>query len=113
MNTTQNKQGFPDLYSQPSAHKFAGIWDTVAVARIIRGNSEAGRSPAFLYLGRTESELLRAHLGAAFGEDSVTTLHETYYMGLKVVTVDAEQYICTGGSKETRTIQAPEFRRAS
>jgi len=113
MNTIQDKQAFPDLYSRPSLHKFGGNWDTVAVARIIRENSEAGRSPAFLFLGREETELLRAHLGAAFGEESVTTLHDTYYMGLKVVTVDAEQYICTGGSKEARTIQAPDFRRAS
>ena len=113
MNTTHNKQAYPNLFAQPSAHRFGETWDTVAVARIIRENSETGRSPAFLYLGRTESELLRAHLGAAFGEESVTTLHDTYYMGLKVVTVDAEQYICTGGSKTASTIQAPAFRNAS
>ena len=112
MNTTNHTQAFPDLYSQPTAHRFAGNWDTVAVARIIRGNSELGRSPAFLFLGREETELLRTHLGQAFGEDSVTTLHDTYYMGLKVVTVDAEKYIATGGSKEAKTIQAPAFRNA-
>ena len=113
MNTTNHTQAFPDHYSQPTAHRFAGNWDTVAVARIIRGNSELGRSPAFLFLGREETELLRTHLGQAFGEDSVTTLHDTYYMGLKVVAVDAEKYIATGGSKEAKTIQAPAFRNAS
>jgi hypothetical protein len=34
-------------------------------------------------------------------------------MGLKVVTVDTNHYICTGGSKEIRTIQTPVFRLAS
>lgn len=113
MNTIPYKQAFPDIYSRASLHKFGGNWDTIAVARIIRENSEIGRSPSFLFLGREETELLRAHLGATFGEESVTTLHDTYYMGLKVVTVDAEHYICTGGSKAVRTIQAPDFRRAS
>ena len=113
MNTTNNTRVFPDLYSQPSAHKFTGNWDTVAVARIIRENSAEGRSPAFLFLGHEETELLRTHLGNAFGEESVTTLHELYYMGLKVVSVDTERYICTGGSKEAKTIQAPAFRHAS
>jgi hypothetical protein len=113
MNNTTNKHVFPDLFSRPSAHRFAATWDTVAVARIIRENSAPGKSPAFLYLGSEEAGLLRNHLAQAFGEESVTTLHETYYMGLKVVVVDAERYIETGGSKESRTIQAPGFRRAS
>lgn len=113
MITLSRKQAFPDLFSRPTAHKFRGTWDSLAVARLITMNSNAGRSPAFLYLGRTETELLRTHLGEAYGEEVVSTLHETYYMGLKVVSVDAEHYICTGGSKATRTIQAPSFRRAS
>ncbi len=113
MNTTHLKQTYPDLFSRPTAHTFNGTWDTVAVARIIRANSEIGRCPAFLYLGAEETGLLRNHLGEAFGEDAVSTLHETYYMGLKVVTVDAERYISTGGSKASATIQAPYFRRAS
>lgn len=113
MNTTNTNRAFPDLNSQHTAHKFGENWDTVAVARIIRENSQAGRSPAFLFLGREETELLRTHLGQAFGEESVSTLHDSYYMGLKVVPVDAEKYIATGGSKEARTIQTPVFRDAS
>lgn len=113
MKTTTNNKGYPDLFSRPTSHIFGGNWDTIAVARLIRENSELGKSPAFLYLGRKESELLRQHLAAAFGEESVTTLHDTYYMGLEVVIVDAEQYICTGGSKVSLTVQAPDFRYAS
>lgn len=114
MNNASSRPAFPDRFARPTAHRFSGTWDTVAVARIIREQSEAGRSPSFLYLGAEEASLLRGHLVAAFGEDSVSTLlHETYYMGLKVILVDAERYISTGGSKEARTIQAPGFRRAS
>lgn len=113
MKTTSNTHGYPDLGSQPTEHQFGDHWDTIAVARIIRDNSESGKSPAFLYLGRKEVTLLRRHLAEAFGEESVTTLHDTYYMGLKVVSVDAEQYICTGGRKEALTLQAPDFRHAS
>ncbi|MEP2774630.1 MAG: hypothetical protein ABJQ29_06545 [Luteolibacter sp.] len=113
MKTNTKLQGYPDLFSRATEHTFGDTWDTVAVARLIRENSTSGKSPAFLYLGRKESELLRGHLAAAFGEESVTTLHDTYYMGIKVVMVDAEQYICTGGSKAALTLQAPGYRRAS
>jgi hypothetical protein len=112
MITLSRKQGFPNLFSRPTAHNFSGTWDSLAVARLIAQNSGAGRCPAFLYLGRTETELLRGHLGEAYGEDAVSTLHETYYMGLKVVSVDAEQYISTGGSKATRTVRTAGLRRA-
>ena len=113
MKTTSYDKGYPDLATHPTEHKFGDHWDTVAVARLIRANSESGKSPSFLYLGRKESDLLRKHLADAFGEDSVPTLHDTYYMGLKVVIVDSHEYITTGGSKAALTLQAPNFRHAS
>ena len=113
MNTVPTSKFYPDLFSSPTAHTFGANWDTLAVARIVRDKSSSGKTPAFLFLGRTEIELLRAHLANAFGEDSVTTLNETYYMGLKVVPVDSEAYICTGGSKAQTTVQAPKFHQAS
>lgn len=82
-------------------------WDTLAVARMIRENSTAEISPAFLYLGRIETELLRDHLAQAFGAASVMTLNETYYMGLKIVSVDADSYILTGGKKMIRSSYLP------
>jgi hypothetical protein len=82
-------------------------WDTLTVARLIRENSNPDTSPAFLYLGRIEATLLRDHLANAFGGASVVTLHEMYYMGLKVVTVDADSYIQTGGSKIIRNSYLP------
>jgi hypothetical protein len=99
--------------TRPSIHKFHGAWDTAAVARLVGENSGNGKSPAFLFLGREETELLRRHLGNAFGVESVTTLHQTYYMGLQVVTVDAEHYVATGGSKQVRVTHARDLRRVA
>lgn len=88
-------------------------WDTVAVARLIQENSAAGTSPSFIYLGRTETALLRDHLAEAFGAASVMTLNETYYMGLKVICVDADSYLQTGGSKIIRSEYLPSLLNAS
>lgn len=88
-------------------------WDTLAVARLIREHSTPETSPAFLYLGRIEATLLRDHLAHAFGGASVVTLNEMYYMGLKVVTVDADSYLQTGGSKIIRSSYLPSLLNAS
>lgn len=113
MKANSTHREYPDLFSHPSAHIFGKSWDPIAVTRIIRLNSGNGQSPAFLYLGRYEAELLKQHLADAFGDECVTTLHDTYYMGLKVIIVDAQKYISTGGHKKIMTIQAPDFSRAS
>lgn len=92
----------PAQLSQPEQN-----WDTLAVARLIKENSSSETSPAFLYLGRNEATLLRDHLAKAFGGASVVTLNEMYYMGLKVVIVDADSYLQTGGSKIIRSSYLP------
>ncbi len=114
MKLVANSTRFPDLFSRPSAHKFQGAWDSDAVSNIIREHSTAQRSPSFLFLGREETLLLSRHLTKAFGEDSITPdLNDVYYMGLRVIIVDADQYISTGGAKIAQTNQAPGFLRAS
>lgn len=113
MKANSHPPKYPDLSSNPTALTFGKNWDTLAVARLIHGNSPSGTSPAFLFLGRKEASLLHDHLAQAFGEESVTTLHDTYYMGLKIIMVDAEQYIRTGGSKPALTLQSPRLRHAS
>jgi hypothetical protein len=80
---------------------------------MVSENSASGRSPAYLFLGRLETELLRRHLGRAFGVEAVTTLHQTYYMGLQIVTVDANSHVSTGGSKQIRQRKDQGFRRAA
>ncbi|MFT4177253.1 MAG: hypothetical protein QM627_11430 [Luteolibacter sp.] len=102
---------YPDVHRVPSEITMRDTWDTDAVSALIRSKCAYGESPAFLFLGRKEAELLRAHLATSFGAESVTTLHDTYYMGLDVVTVDCESFISTGGRKAIRTLQDPIARR--
>jgi hypothetical protein len=86
-------------------------WDGEAVSDLIRSKCDHGETPAFLFLGRKEALLLKEHLAETWGEESVVTLHGTYYMGLEVVTIDCESFITTGGRKAIRTLQDPMSRR--
>jgi hypothetical protein len=86
-------------------------WDTAAISELIRSRCDHDETPAFLFLGKKEAALLTQHLASVFGEDSVVTLHDTYYMGLDVVVIDSESYIATGGRKSVRTLQDPISRR--
>jgi len=78
------------------------IWDDRAVAELIRAKSVDAKSPTFLFLGRREATMLHDHLAEVFGEDAVSTLNGTYYMGLNVKTIDCESFFAIGGSKSTR-----------
>jgi hypothetical protein len=111
MKMILNKPNLP--VENSAAAKPAQNWDALSVARLIRENSTAAISPSFLYLGRAETKLLRDHLAEAFGAASVMTLHETYYMGLKVVSVDADSYLQTGGRKIIRSEYLPSLLNAS
>jgi len=116
MKMILNKPSLPSFQNReitPSHPKPVVTWDSLAIARLIRENSTAENSPAFLYLGRIETKLLRDHLAQAFGAASVMTLNETYYMGLKVITVDAMSYLQTGGSKIIRSNYLPALPNAS
>ena len=113
MKMILDKPSLPIFSSHKPTANPVRNWDTLAVARLIRENSSAETSPAFLYLGRTETQLLRDHLANAFGAASVMTLNETYYMGLKVITVDALSYLQTGGSKIIRSNYLPALPNAS
>lgn len=100
-----------DTTKFPSELSIRGVWDSAAVSGLIRSKSSAGETPAFLFVGRHEGLLLRNHLAAAFGPDSVSTLKDTYYMGLKVIEIDVETYLRTAGRKTLRTLQDPIARR--
>lgn len=89
----------------------ADTWDSPAVSALIRSKCDHGETPAFLFLGKKEALLLQQHLGEAFGPESVTTLHDTYYMGLDVIVIDCESFVFTGGRKTVRTLQDPISRR--
>lgn len=101
----------PDLCPVPSELTFGDRWDGDAVSELIRSKCANGETPSFLFLGRNEARLLQEHLADSFGEDSVTTLAGTYYMGLDVVTIECESFLATAGRKTTRTLQDPIARR--
>lgn len=102
MNMTSYRRPYPDITSVPTELAFGDVWNHEAIAKLIRKKSTNGEKPAFLFLGREEAALLKAHLAEAFGEESVLTVHGTYYLGLDVVTIDCERFVSVGGSKPSR-----------
>ena len=111
MNINDYHTPYPDISIVPSELSFTDSWDGEAVSDLIRSKCDHGETPAFLFLGRKEALLLKQHLAEAFGEDSVVTLHGSYYMGLDIVTIDCESFLTTGGRKAIRTLQDPMARR--
>jgi hypothetical protein len=110
MNITHHAT-YPDLSTVPSELSFEDTWDGDAVSDLIRSKCDGGATPAFLFLGRKEAALLKKHLAESFGEENVVTLHDTYYKGLDVITIDCESFLSTGGRKAIRTLQDPMSRR--
>ncbi len=106
-----NHVTYPDLSSVPSELSFEDVWDGEAVSELIRSKCDNGATPAFLFLGRKEAALLREHLAGSFGEESVVTLHGSYYMGLDIITIDCVSFLSTAGRKAIRTLQDPMSRR--
>lgn len=75
-------------------------WDTHTVRALVDSKSRIGDHPAYLVLGQKEAALLKRHLAAAFGEESVSTLKDTYYLGMAVTVLeDCESYFATIGHK--------------
>jgi hypothetical protein len=111
MNINEHHTPYPDITSVPSELSFVDGWDSEAVSALIRSKCDHGETPAFLFLGKMEAILLKQHLAQAFGEESVVTLHGTYYMGLEVITIDCDNFLNTGGRKSIRTLQDPMARR--
>ena len=107
MNHTSSSAHIPDTFSLASEAVLADTWDSSVLANILRRKSATGEQPAFLLLGRREAFLLRRHLAAAFGEDAVSTLKGSYYMGLEVVEIDFPEFFHTGGRKATSRLSGP------
>lgn len=111
MNINHRELPYADLFSVPTELSFDDDWDGEAVSGLIRSKCANGETPAFLFLGRKESELLKEHLAEIFGEDAVTTLNRTYYKGLEVVPIACDSFLATGGRKPVRTLQDPLWPR--
>ncbi len=111
MNIKQHHAPLPDVATVTPELTMSDSWDADAVSELIRSKSDHGETPAFLFLGRKEALLLQQHLAGVFGAESVTTLNDTYYMGLDVVVIDCDSFIFAGGRKMSRTLQDPIARR--
>ncbi len=111
MNTSHESAPFPDSVSLAPELVFGNYWSPEAVSELIRSKCAFGQTPAFLYLGRSEAAMLRDHLAEVFGTDAVSTLRDTYYMGLEVVEIECENFFFAGGRKAVRTLQDPLARR--
>lgn len=111
MHLPNHDRPYADLTSVPSELSFEDRWDGDAVSNLIRSKCANGETPAFLFIGRKEKQLLTEHLAGIFGRDAVATLNGTYYMGLGIVTIDCESFLSTGGRKAVRTLQDPIARR--
>ena len=78
MSTRPESMPYPDSTSLVSELQFGDRWDVEAVSALIRSKCGHGETPAFLYVGRKEAGLLRAHLAEVFGTDAVSTLRDNY-----------------------------------
>ena len=78
---------------------FGYEWDSEALRELIDERIAEGRSPSWLFLGRHESLLLRAHLAGAFGFEEVQSLHRVYYMGLEIIELEAPRFCRLAGRK--------------
>jgi len=101
----------PDTTPIASEITLGDFWDSAAIAELIRSKSDQGETPAFLFLGKTETALLRDHLAEAFGEEAVATLKASYYRGLEVIPLECESFLFAGGRKVRRILQDPISRR--
>jgi hypothetical protein len=108
---TRHQTPIPDSTMLKPELRMRDTWDARAVSELIRSKCWFGETPAFLFVGKKEAELLRAHLAQAFGTEAVTTLHQTYYMGLEVVEIGSDNFLFTAGRKAIRTLQDPISRR--
>lgn len=111
MNHHNESNPLPDSITLAPELAFEDAWVARDVSRLIRSKCTFGETPSFLFLGKKEAALLREHLAEVFGLESVTTLHDTYYMGLEVVEIACESFLMTGGRKTSRTLQDPMSRR--
>ncbi len=83
----------------PQDVRFGDRWDTSALRKVVDARCHAGRKPSHLFLGKKEAELLRNHLGEAFGEAAVETFNDLYYMGMLVVELNTASCVRVAGEK--------------
>lgn len=111
MNVIHQNIPLPDVATVEPDLKMIGGWEASEMSDVIRAKSSHQETPAFLFLGKREADFLTNHLAEVFGPESVSTLHQTYYMGLDVIVLDCDSFVYAGGRKTARTLQDPMSRR--
>lgn len=111
MNDLIHPASIPDTTPVASELILGERWDSAGIAELIRSKSSQGETPAFLFLGKSETTLLREHLAEAFGEEAVATLKACYYQGLEVIPLECQSFVFAGGRKTRRILQDPISRR--
>jgi hypothetical protein len=95
--------------SLPQDLNLTDKWDTSALRALVDERCNAGRKPSHLFLGRKESDLLKEHLGEAFGSDSVSTFNDLYYMGMLVVELQTNSCVRVAGEKFMDKLESSSF----
>ena len=95
--------------SLPQDLNLTDKWDTSALRALVDERCNAGRKPSHLFLGRKESDLLKDHLGEAFGADSVSTFNDLYYMGMLVVELQTNSCVRVAGEKFMDKLESSSF----
>ncbi len=96
---TTSKESAPKNSLVPLDIDFGDTWDSAALRALIDERIAAERSPSWIFLGKHESLLLRAHLASAFGHEEVQSLHRVYYLGLEVIELEAPRFCRLAGRK--------------
>jgi len=85
-------------------------WNTSALRALVDARCHEGRKPSRLFLGRHECALLKGHLGEAFGDDSVSTFNDLYYMGMLVVELNTDSCVRVAGEKFMDRLEKSGFK---
>lgn len=74
------------------------VWNGNRVRQLIDASRAPG-GPAFLQVGRRQKAALMLHLRHAFGKRTELDNSNLYYMGLRVMEVQAENFLAVTGSR--------------
>ncbi len=83
---------------------FVDGWDAPSVRTLFENRCASGSCPTHLLLGRTEMALLKDHLSKVFGEDSIASTTDLYYMGMAVTEMTSYESMLSFSGKKSVSI---------
>jgi hypothetical protein len=97
--TLSNKTESTTASQLPRDIEMDDTWATSKLRKLIDQRCAEGRKPTHLFLGQKEADLLRQHLGEAFGHENATRLEHIWYMGLRVIELQTESAVRVAGEQ--------------